>query len=520
MDPSAASDVVVALCRPIEGPEPTGRDTRYESAHAAIRAEVDKLDPVAGGGGLPNWGMVCDASLALLREQSKDLSLASYLCVGMAVTRGVAGMTPVLAGMAALIREAWTTLHPRGRERRRVAAIEWALGRVHAHFEGAGPGGASASEIAAALGALSEVEAALEAVCGVRVGSASDIRALIARWALPATPVAPVSATVEKAADDDGVDSTQAPADDSASPDGSLSARAEVPASREARPAEVSVSSVMASLRTLARRLRAEDPTRAQAYRLLRLGIWLDVAAPLVTRNGRTSALPVDSRTRAAIDRAEASSRWQEVVEMAEEAALRSPLALDLQRLVHRALVALGPPFAEASRAVGEETLRLVTRERGLLSALARDGSALADDATKGWISSLMPASTPTVATSANTADEPELAEAGAIIERLEQRLAACSSGRGRGELRLWAGLRLAELGSHVAAARVLAPLVAEIERLGLVAWDPEFCAGVAEALVRSARQVAVPEVAGAVETAFSFLWTVRPCAGARLQPE
>lgn len=502
------SDLAATLCRPIEGPEPTGRDTRYEPEHAAIRAELDKLDPAAGSGGVVDWGAVCEASLALLRDQSKDLSLASYLCVGVAMTRGVEGVTPVLVAIAALIREQWATLHPRGRERRRVAAIEWALGRLQAHFEGAGPGGASTVEIEAASAALTEVEAALAAACGARVGAAEQLRAVMGRWEAPAAAVESAAEAVESAAAA-VVEAAEAVV---------ASASAPTEASGEARAAEGSLSSVMASLRSLARRMRAEDPSRALAYRLLRLGIWLDVEGPLASRNGRTTALPVEARARAAIERAEAGARWQEVVDLAEAASLRAPLALELQRRCHRALAELGPRFAEASRVVGEETLRLVTRERGVLSAIARDGSALVDEATKGWISSLMPASARSLTAGEGAEDEREVGEVGELLERLESRLAASSSGRGRAELRLRAASRLGALGSHGSAARVLAPLVVEIERLGLVAWDPGFCGDVAEMLMRSAGQAAAPEVARAVETASALLWTVRPCAGARFQ--
>ncbi len=518
MDGSALVDLAETLREPLEGPDPCGHDTRYDPEHVSIRAEVDKLDPVAGGGGSVDWVAVCEGSLALLRGRSKDLSLASYLLVGMAVTRGLAGLTPVVRGMVALIREHWSMLHPRGRERRKVAPIEWALGRVGAHFEG-GARGASATEVEAASASLRELESALVGASGVRVGALGDLLRAMAGWTI-APPAAPlIDAAVDEvevptergatAAERGGAEVSGEPAAPSSSDVSTV----------EVRSAEVSLAAVMTSLRTLARKIRGDDPSRALAYRLTRLGIWLEVEVPLPTRNGRTLAMPIDPRTRALLERAESASQWQEVVALAESACLRAPLALDLQRMCHRALVALGPRFGEASRVVGEETLRLVALDRGILNALARDGSALADDATRGWIASLTPARAPAVASSLEVDGEPETGDAEALLERVEARLAGSASGRGRAEMRLWAATRLGSMGQHGAAVRVLAPLMVEIERRGLLAWDPDFCASVAEVLIRSARQAPTVEVARALEFASDVLWMVKPLAGVRLQP-
>jgi type VI secretion system ImpA/VasJ family protein len=115
---------VAKWLEPISADKPAGEDTRYDMEHSEVRSEVEKLESVTAGP--PDWLMIRRTSDKLLREKSKDLTLASYLARALYELDGLDGLVTGLALIAELSERFWDGMYPpKKKERRRANAISW-----------------------------------------------------------------------------------------------------------------------------------------------------------------------------------------------------------------------------------------------------------------------------------------------------------------------------------------------------------------------------------------------------------
>ena len=142
---------------------------------------------------------------------------------------------------------------------------------------------------------------------------------------------------------------------------------------------------------TAAALLRKSNPLDETCYRLARQGAWLHLmSAPPMQADGQTSLPPLPEDRRRQLELLFQHEKWSTLLEEAETCFPRSRLCLDLQYWIHRALREQGPTGIAAAQAVAAQVSELLRRFPELVAARANDGSPLANEATRNWLSDLL----------------------------------------------------------------------------------------------------------------------------------
>ena len=157
--------------RPIADDNPVGDDAKYDDRYEAIVAEIAKLtdlnkgvDQVDADGNIvhwkpTDWTLVADSATELLREQTKDLKLATFLAWAMYETVGWPGFGAALRETKEMLDAFSEALHPT-RERARTTAIRWLSEQAKERLESEDQPTPSADEktgLETSLGALKDL---------------------------------------------------------------------------------------------------------------------------------------------------------------------------------------------------------------------------------------------------------------------------------------------------------------------------------------------------------------------------
>ena len=156
-----------AWLSPLPGASPFGVDVRSEPEHAAIRAEVQKLDSPAAASQV-DWKRVADDGSALLASRSKDFLIAAYTAHALHEQESLAGLFAGIALLHGLLEHAWEGMFPPpSRIKGRVAALQWFVERASVRLSASAAGAAHA---AADIDALRDAAQKLGELARARFG--------------------------------------------------------------------------------------------------------------------------------------------------------------------------------------------------------------------------------------------------------------------------------------------------------------------------------------------------------------
>jgi len=460
---------------PIPGASPAGQDSHYESAFAQLQAEIDKLSSVTAGGAV-DWVRVVDLAGEVLSTQSKDLTAAAYLAVGLTQTRGLDGL-----GLGARILGDLTTTFwedcfpPKKRLRGRMAAFAWLQEKILAWLKNTPEPEPMPDEKHHAL--LVDVQA-LDKTLGELLPEfppMSDLVSVLRR--LPVIPEAPAPEVPQAPAGAMGL----AP-----QPTGLLAAQAGAPAApQDARSARAALADAALGFAALAGR---EEPADPWVWRATRLGAWLKLKGPPPAEGGRTMLPPPEQALKNALLSLLSQGRFLEAALAAEEQVTAELFWLDPHRIAAKALEGLGTEYAAAHGAVCAEMRAFLAWLPGVEQLTFSDGTPFADAETRAWLSSLADQGAARPAPDgARVGPGDELAQARAEAEKRfsGQDVAGALDVLGQAERRAASGpvrlrLMLAQMsllgraGHWPVAVSLAEAVVGEVERRGLEDWDPE----------------------------------------------
>ena len=417
--------------RPIAGDLPAGEDARYEPEYATILEEIEKLS-FSGQGTPISWPAIEKNAILLLSEKTKDMQIASYLGVALWNNHGFPGLiygTHVLAG---LLENYWENGWPAlKRMRGRVNSIDWWYERTFSFVQEMVNNNQAVDadlhkEFTEALGKL-------DALAGSLLPDASSMHGLLAVTkrlpviekqpespptpqpeadppaqpeAAPHPPVSPVTPAPEAQAQPVVADEKPAQLAPKAEPQAEPPAAAKAahggsPAPKAAPTSEQATQSVKnKELANLFRQFasaghawldvaRTVEPARAMLWQLSRMIVWSPIAALPPAEEGVT-LLPVPDTGILAQARQQLDKGLPlHAVLQAEVFFVTAPFLLDTQHLIHEGLLALGPDFNDAARAVAQESLAFVTRFPALTALSFNDGTPLASPKTQSWLTDL-----------------------------------------------------------------------------------------------------------------------------------
>ena len=533
--PAAAVDdaraAVAAWLAPIAGADPAGSDAFASEEYQGLLAEVDKLQSPSGNA--VEWPRVITLGELVLTRQCKDLRVACHLALARYHTERFAGLTLGLTLVAELSDAFWETMQPPvARVRGRLGALRGLLDQLEPELTSQTPRPGEGPQIERLKAATLRLQTVLRARLAEQapplrllIQTIDQLAMTVAATAPPPLPVPearpapeakptppPAAPSPPPAPPPPVIAASPAPASPpSASAAPASAAPVQAPAPVAAAPSgDVSntaaidrylrgVGEELVKLGNALRRARAVDPL---AYRLLRAGLWIYIAAaPPTQPDGNTMIPGLGENDRARLEAMRSNGRWAELLETSESLLPMARFALDLHRYSGEALHHLGVAHEPALLAVKAELGALLRRLPRVLALKDKEGTPLANDATRAWIErEVLPsgaAAPPAAAPSQSAAASPgvEVIQLKALLaaNRREEalRLGAAqvqqaTSGRERFLRRLELAEACAEAREAVVARTVFAGLVGELESLRLETWEPALAVRCLEGLARS----------------------------------
>jgi type VI secretion system protein VasJ len=496
---------------PIAGPARAGADTSQDDAYFAVQGEIDKLQSLEAA--RPDWGRVHALCSELLTTRTKDFTLAGYLALALLETQGLAGLSRGASALSGLLDAYWEEgFPPVQRIKRRANSLGFVLERLALALPRVAP--SKTPEATQAARALDALAAQL-----TRRFPGPDAPSLTPlREALSNLPEAPSEASSPPASAGSAPAPGTATAPGIAPAPGTAPAPATVPAPATATvpapapltvPAPVSgptdtsalgpfLSATAVSLVDAARALFDADPTQPRAYRLLRIGLWLELdGQPPAQGDGRTRIRAPEKRVRDALGTLLSAARWDALLLQSEAALRANPLWLDACWLTARALEALGETHVAAKAAVESESRALARRLPQLLELRFLDGTPIASPEAAAWLRAgsggdeitpneqAAPKALQSALEAALGAGDPSAAR------EVEHLLRAAPSAREAFQWRLVLARSVENSGKLEAAAALYLGLERDVDAHRLEDWEPELARELFRSLWALARRKA-----------------------------
>jgi type VI secretion system protein VasJ len=279
--------------------------------------------------------------------------------------------------------------------------------------------------------------------------------------------------------------------------------------------------------------LRGAKPENPLAYRLARIGMWIDLNELPPATDGKTLVPPPPDALRSRFDSLLAANDLVTLINEAEDTASEFLLWLDPHRFVAAAMDRMGALFLKAKEAVVTEMAIMLRRVPTLPTLAFNTGEPFADGQTRMWLDSEVAnafggGGGPSVAAEPSVLDEPlkearELAVQGKLPEAIAVVSKAAASApapadRFRGRLAL--GQLCLQFGQFAVAKGQLLGLCDEIDRHELTSWQPKLCAEVYAALYAAYKGAGADlpaEELGRQQRAFEQLCRLDPAAALKL---
>lgn len=381
---------------PVSEAAPAGSEPRSSSEFEELENEVRKLE--TDGPLAVNWREVARLSTAVLEMRGKDLLVGAWLAHALCREERYHGLAVGLGILRGMIADHWDGMQPpAARERARVGALEWLVGRTAPLCEGE-TGEGDWPAVLYAYEALTEIDTlAGEKLRKEQVALGDLVRALrphrdAARRALAEAEQQRKAAEAEAAARAEqeaqaAARAAEAPAPASAAtpaPPAQTQAAAPVPAVSAALDLST-IDSLPETLRSLSTGLIGRSTADARAYLLSRVASWWRIRQLPPNEGGRTGAMPPAEES-AAVQAQRQAGQNQEALKALNELVWTAPFWFEGHRLTAEILKGMGPDHADAAAAVGGAMNMLFRRFPDLMNFSFGDGKPFVDPATRDWI--------------------------------------------------------------------------------------------------------------------------------------
>jgi len=483
---------------PVSPENPQGTAARYEPEYEELQEEVRKLQSLSGG--TVEWSRVAELAVVILGTKSKDLQVASYLCVALLHEQSLKGLAAGLLTCKDLLGNYWETMFPElKRLKGRVAAIEWLSENTAKELGTQRFGSSDKQQLEQIQETIKQIISLLEE----KVQGKNNFLSELSRKVKEIISDLSLQAVAEEAKTKPAVQPTAASQASSPSPTPS-----KISSESDARKALREAQSII--LKTAAY-LRKADPKNPLPYRLSRSVLWDSIQAPPPNTDGRTQMPAIPAYTMDAQKQLLEKGEPEAIVAQFESTFTSSPFLLDLQRHLDEALSSLGTPYKEVQSVIREELGVFLRRIPQLLDIQFQDGTDFANSETREWIEK-------TVLLQAGAGAKPQAggqnegtSEEGRELEEtynkarqlartkqikeaislFQDKLARTPERRERFIWNFHLAKVLMVAGKQNLALAQLESLDREIEMFSLEEWEPELCQDVLSQLIICQKKVA-----------------------------
>ena len=512
-----AEDPRAALgAAPISAERPAGEDARASVEFDAIDGEIRKLD--TDGPNAVDWRKVAQDGLDIIARQSKDFLVGAWVTFALFRREGLGGLAIGLSVLTGMVVDHWDdAFPPLRRERARVAALEWLVGRLAPSIAEQRYGDADAHHLVAIQDALDRIDAEVSARLKKESLSLGDLLRAVRPHADQAKRVLAEAAQrqedqARRQATEAAAHAAAREAQAAAESSGEAEPRSDappLPASKVPAPSVAPVTAMSSApiqppadgvadveaLATLlwsqARVLQRQNIGDPRSYVLGRSGSWLRFDDPPPHQGGKTFIMPPTGLE--AVELAADHSQIDAALVAVEDLVWASPFCLDVHRHAYELLGKLDRGFDAARATVLGMLGYFVRRFSGVAKLSFSDGRPFADQATLDLIASISAGSGAGSAVAdpmtAAIGQARGLMGAGKAYEALDlvaQPLRRASSGRQRAHWQVAQAEFCIEQGYVAAALPLLDHLDRLVEARDLEIWEPELACAVTELRMRA----------------------------------
>lgn len=366
-----ASHYLDLVATPISSENYAGEDVRYCPEYECLETELAKASSMHGNGQM-DWQRILEVSEGILRTQSKDLRVATWMTWALHQRESFAGLQAGVAMLLKFCQDRWDDLHPR-KTRTRAAAVGWLIPRIEPLFVES----LAIKDQLPLFRQLAENLWGLDECLTARLGSDAPLMLPMCRR---------LEQMIERASqgqpEPGSVGAVVAQVKQAA-----ISLLAPVSAIDNEKDAHKALRAQQDNARPLCSWWLRQKATDLRALRLNRTLLWLPIDS-LPERNAEQitalRSLPPD-KLRSYTERFEQGQYADLLVDL-ETSLARAPFWFDGQRLAWECLQALN---AEAAmREVEIQFALFLQRLPGVIDLKFFDGDPFADPNTRGWISS------------------------------------------------------------------------------------------------------------------------------------
>ncbi len=401
---------ILSYANALEGDTPAGNDVKHDDDFVALEDEIRKgegidIQPI-------DWLTVEILAGKVLKEQSKDLRVASRLSAALFYRHGFAGISAGFQLLLAMVKsDYWAQIHPL-RPKSRAAAVSWTLQKIDRPFSEYETTLEQASDIVDAANAFAELDAELGEKMGDKAPSLFEFKNVINRYKQEAEYL--IEEENKKKADKKSVVDVEKEVQEARGSDKDIPSETtttELPEKPVVQPTKVAAPShtpvSVSSSEDVAKALRACNSTMAKVshllrnqkisdpypYFILRSGVWMQLReAPA----DNVLPAPMEGKI-SSLKALEQNKDWPGLIEECEKTFAAGQVCwISLHRMVANALEAMSAN--DAAQAVKDAVIHLISRLPEMLTRKFQNGEGFVDEMTKAWIASLQP-ETETLAT-------------------------------------------------------------------------------------------------------------------------
>lgn len=499
---------------PVAGDAPAGADPRGAPEFEELESELRRME--TDGPAVVNWRLVIALGSTIIEKRGKDLLIGAWVAYALCREERLRGLAVGLGLLKGMIADHWDGMQPPvARERARVGALEWLVGRATPLLEG-DVEEADWDAAIYAYDALGEIDA----LCGEKlrkeqVALGDLVRAIrplrdTARRGLEEAAQKRAEAEAQARAREDAAAAAEAAPAPSQAP--APSAPPAAPAAAQAAPPPGGVPAGLADvasidqlpeiLRGLSGALIAKSVADPRAYLLARIASWWRIRQLPPNDGGRTGAMPPVEEL-AAVTALRQAGQKAEALRALNDLVWTAPFWLEGHRLSAEILGELGGEHADARATVTGAMSLLLTRFPDLLNLGFSDGRPFADPATRAWLEQGGAAGGGETGGEGDGLDR-LIGEARALVAEGKagdaiERLAALTRGEISGRARLLRQIAQAkfclDVGLIAAALPLLDHLEAMLKSHDLEAWEPALAVQVAELRHRALSHADAPRL-------------------------
>lgn len=461
--------------RPVSASQPQGDDVRYDDLFIELQEEIDKLSSPLDRE-LFSWDTVAKLASSILHDHSKDLLVASYLCVALVYLHKGEGLETASIILKDLLDNYWETLYPTKRRiQGRIAALSWWLDRTEEALDTNKTWMLSPKLVQGINERFVTMGDFLDSTTPGAPSFSSLIRKIagLAQSEKNPQPKAQTPNELKQVHADSAESGPDLPPISLDNPEEALKA----------------IIPLFNQVKQVSLLLREEKSHNPQAYRWLRFAVWEPVKSLPATVEGVTRIAPPPPQTLSHLETLLIDEAFMALLQ-ASEAALsssRNLFLLDLNYYSWKALSGLGDKYQVARDAVLQETRGFLARLKGLDQLAFSNGTPFLSEKSKEWLNSFDDSHHQNSDVSVVTTDNHIKEELSAIRERLsnkgslaeavdhlDEKIRTCSSKKDAMALRLGlARILVSEKQEKIASAH-LESVLEDIDRYHLETWDPE----------------------------------------------